>query len=150
MEDLLSNPAFVTYAICATVLAIKMILSAAYTGVTRQRHVGYVNNEDAHVFGHANAQAAAQGLETEEVAHALRIQRNDLENIPIFFAIGLLYVLSGATPFGASVYMWTFTIARLVHTGVYMGHLQPWRAISYVVGALAIFGMCTQILMSVL
>ena len=79
--------------------------------------------------------------------HALRIQRNDGENIPLFFAVGLVYVLSGATPFGAAVYCWTFTIARLVHTVVYTMHLQPWRALTYFVGYLAILGMAVQILL---
>jgi glutathione S-transferase len=79
------------------------------------------------------------------VAHALRIQRNDIENIPIFFTIGLLYVLTGASPFGAMVYCWTYTIARLAHTFFYTNHMQPWRAISFVIGTSALVGMIVRI-----
>ena len=118
-----------------------MLAAVNYTTLMRMRNKGYVNEEDARTFG-----GAADQLEHPAVAHALRIQRNDLENIPLFFAIGLIYELSGASAFGAAVYCWTFTIARMVHTVVYTYHLQPWRAISYFVGYLAIFGMCVQIL----
>ena len=148
METFIANPAFNTYALCAAILALKMIASAVYTGAQRQRSQGYANPEDARTFGQAGA--AAQALDPPAVAHALRIQRNDLENIPTFFAIGLLYVLTGASAFGAAVYCWTFTIARLAHTVAYMNNLQPWRAIAFGVGALAVIGMAVQIIVRAL
>lgn len=143
METLTANPAFRSYALCSALLGLKMLLSAVYTGSRRQKHHGYVNAEDARVFGGPGDGAAVE--EAPAVAHALRIQRNDLENIPLFFAIGLLYVLTGASAFGAAVYCWTFTIARIVHTVCYVNHLQPWRALSFGVGALATLGMIVQI-----
>lgn len=143
METLAANPAFRSYALCSAILGLKMLLSAVYTGSRRQKHHGYVNAEDARVFGGPGDGAAVE--EAPAVAHALRIQRNDLENIPLFFAIGLLYVLTGASAFGAAVYCWTFTIARIVHTVCYVNHLQPWRALSFGVGALATLGMIVQI-----
>lgn len=144
MDVLANNPAFRTYAVCAAILALKMILSAVYTSICRARSGGYVNPEDAAAFGKGGARAGE--VEHPAVAHALRIQRNDLENIPAFFAIGLVYVLLGASPFGAAVYLWTFTIARVVHTLVYMAHLQPWRAIAYFAGVASMVGMIAQIL----
>lgn len=148
MEPLLDTPAFRTYALCSSILALKMILSAFYTGSRRQRHQAYVNPEDAEVFGKGGVRAGTK--EAPEVAHALRIQRNDLENIPAFFAIGLVYVLAGATPRGAAAYFWLFTLVRVAHTVVYMRNLQPWRAICYGVGVLCMLGMITQILRAVL
>ena len=147
MEELAANPAFRTYAVCAAVLVLKMAFSAIYTGSRRQAHQGYINSEDATVFGKAGAAAAA--TESAEVAHALRIQRNDLENIPGFLVIALIYVLSGASATGAAIYFWTFTIARIIHTIVYMKHLQPWRAISFGVAGLCTVGMCVQILLGI-
>ena len=141
MDVLARNPAFRTYAVCAAVLALKMILSAVYTSICRVRSRGFVNPEDAAAFG-----GAAAEVEHPAVAHALRIQRNDLENIPAFFAIGLLYVLLGASPFGATVYLWTFTIARVLHTLAYMARLQPWRALCYFVGVACMIGMIVQVL----
>jgi uncharacterized MAPEG superfamily protein len=148
MDTLMANPAFRTYAVCTALLALKMLFSAVYTGTRRQRHQGYINPEDARTFGPPGA--TAHQLEPPEVAHALRIQRNDLENIPAFFAVGLVYVLAGASARGAAVYFWTFTLARILHTVFYMRHLQPWRAISYGVGALCMLGMIAQILKAAL
>jgi len=145
MEPWSANPAFRTYAACSAILVLKMIFSAVYTGTRRQQTGGFANNEDARMFGKPGATAC----DTPEVAHALRIQRNDLESIPAFFAIALIYVMSGASAFGAAVYFWTFTIARVVHTVAYMRHLQPWRALSFIVAALCLAGMAVQVLMGV-
>jgi uncharacterized MAPEG superfamily protein len=143
METLMTNPGFRSYALCCAVLGVKMLFSAIYTGTRRQKHQGYINPEDASIFGQPGA--AAAGGEAPAVAHALRIQRNDLESIPLFFTIGLLYVLTGASAFGAAVYCWTFTIARVAHTFFNTCHLQPWRALSYIIGALAILGMIVHV-----
>ena len=148
METMMTNPGFRSYALCCAVLGVKMLFSAIYTGTRRQKHQGYINPEDASFFGKSGA--AAAGGEAPAVAHALRIQRNDLESIPLFFTIALLYVLTGASAYGAAVYCWTFTIARVAHTFFYTYHLQPWRALSYIIGALAILGMIVHVAHAVL
>jgi glutathione S-transferase len=148
METMITNPAFRSYAFCCALLGLKMLFSAVYTGTRRQKHQGYINAEDASIFGKPEATAA--GGEAPAVAHALRIQRNDLESIPLFFTIGLLYVLTGASAFGAAVYCWTFTIARVAHTFFYTNHMQPWRAVSFTIGALATLGMIVHIAYAVL
>ena len=144
MEPFLGNPAFRTYAVCVAILVLKMIASAMYTAAQRSQVKGYVNPEDAAVVGGPGVSAAE--IEQPEVARALRIQRNDLENIPLFFAIALVYVLLGASSLGAAVYCWTFTIARVLHTIVYARNLQPARAICWGVGVLCVVGMSASIL----
>ena len=143
MNELLNNAAFQTYATCSAILAIKMLLTGSYTSVQRMRTKSFVNSEDAKAF-----QGNFGEQEHPVVAHALRIQRNDLENIPLFFVIGLIYVLDGASASASAAYCWTFTIARLLHWIVYLNHLQPWRAICYFVGYLSILGMAVQIILS--
>jgi uncharacterized MAPEG superfamily protein len=141
MTELMNDPAFRTYATCSAILAVKMLLGGNYTTLMRLRNKGFVNPEDARTFG----APGAEPMEHPAVAHALRIQRNDGENIPLFFAVGLIYVLSGASPFGAAVYCWTFTLARILHTVAYTLRLQPWRALCYGVGYACILGMAVQI-----
>jgi uncharacterized MAPEG superfamily protein len=141
MSELAMNPAFHTYAICSAILAIKMLLTGTYTTLTRMRNKGFVNPEDAAAFGGTPSEQ-----EHPAVAHALRIQRNDLENIPLFWIMGLIFVLSGASASAAWWYCWTFTVARLAHWIVYLNHLQPWRALFYFVGYLCILGMAIQII----
>lgn len=144
MIGLADNPAFQTYALCSSLLALKLIWSSVYSGTRRQINKGYTNPEDARVFGGGGVDAAP--VEAPAVAHALRIQRNDAENLPAFFAIGLVFVLSGASASSAAIYLWTFTISRLAHTFFYTNQMQPWRAISFGVGALAVLGMSVQII----
>jgi uncharacterized MAPEG superfamily protein len=141
MDALFSNAAFHSYAVCSAILAIKMLLTGNYTTYARMSNKAYVNPEDAKQLG-----GKYDEHEHPAVAHALRIQRNDLENIPLFFAIGLIFVLDGASPNASAAYCWTFTIARLAHWIAYLNHLQPWRAILYFVGYLAILGMAVQII----
>lgn len=147
METLMENAAFQTFAACTAILVIKNFLSGTYTGITRMRSKKFVNPEDARVFAGGGDPAER---ETDAVARALRIQRNDGENLPAFFAIGLVYVLVGASPFGAAVYLWTFTGARILHTLAYTAGLQPWRALCFFVGVACLLGMSVQVLMSVL
>lgn len=143
MESLSTNAAFQTYAVCSGLLALKMIGSAIYTAVQRARVSGYANAEDTRFGGEG---AVADLVEKAEVAHALRIQRNDLENIPMFWVVGLVYVLSGASALGAAVYFWTFTLARTAHTLVYIRHMQPARAILWFIGIACIVGMSVQVI----
>ena len=143
MGEIANLPGFQSYAVCVGILSLKMLYSAVYTGIQRQRNVGYINPEDARVFGSG---ATAEPVEHANVAHALRIQRNDCENIPIFFAIGLVYVLGGATATGAAIYCWTYTLARIGHTIAYSLRLQPWRALLFGVGVFAQIGMAFQVI----
>jgi len=144
METLLQNEAFRTYAVCCAILGLKVLFSAFYTGAQRQKSQGYINAEDARVFGQADAEAVV--AESPAVAHGLRIQRNDAENVPTFYALGLVYVLSGASATGAFWYCWTYTIARILHTIMYINHRQPWRAICFGIGVACQIGMAVSIL----
>lgn len=148
MEMLLTNPAFRIYALCVAVLGVKMLASAVYTGTRRQKVGGFINPEDAKTFGTSGM--AARTEEAPEVAHALRIQRNDLENLPLFFAVGLVYILSGASPMGATIFCGLFTVARIAHTFAYLRHLQPARAICFGIGAVCTLLMIFRIILNVL
>jgi uncharacterized MAPEG superfamily protein len=148
IDDFLPHPAFRTYVACAAILALKMVVSAVYTAVQRGRHRGYANPEDARAFGPAGAAAARE--DPPAVARALRIQRNDVENIPLFLVLALAYVLAGASPLGAAAYCWTFTLARIAHTVAYTWNLQPWRALCWGIGVLATVGIAVQLLLAAL
>jgi uncharacterized MAPEG superfamily protein len=66
----------------------------------------------------------------------------------MFFAIALIYVLSGASPTGAKAYFITFTAARVLHSIAHIKGLQPWRSIFFGAGMLCLAGMIVQIVMS--
>lgn len=143
MESLMENPAFTTFAVCTAILVIKSLLSSLYTATTRIREKQFVNPEDATTFhGTAN-----QG-ETPAAARALRIQRNDTEILPLFFGLGLVFVLTGATPLEATAYFWTFTLTRILHTIFYTAGKQPWRFLAFFVGLLCLVGMAVQVILA--
>ena len=84
------------------------------------------------------------------VARTLRLHHNDVENIPLFFAIGLIYVLLGASAFGAAVYFWSFTISRVLHSFGYARGIQPARALLWGFGTLCLIGMSFSVLTQLL
>ena len=76
--------------------------------------------------------------------------RNDLENIPIFLFLGLIYVTLGCWPAGAFIYFSIFAVARILHTIVYLRGLQPARTIFYAIGITICVILSVHILIAVL
>lgn len=73
---------------------------------------------------------------------------NDLENIPVFWALGAAYIFVEASPGAAAGLFMTFTAARVLHTFFYLSALQPWRTLAYTVALVCLFGMAIQILLA--
>lgn len=149
MSTLLLDPQFRLYAICSVVLSLEMLFLGAYTAATRAKHKSFVNPEDARVSP-GGSQAVAGGVEHPDVARILRAHRNLIESLPIFFALGLIYVLAGAPALGAKIGFPVFTAARVLHAVVYIKELQPWRTIAFAIGTLTLLTLMGLILYTVL
>jgi uncharacterized MAPEG superfamily protein len=145
MPQMMNDAAFRAYSIACSILVFKMFASAMLTAATRTRLKQFLNPEDAGLLG-----GTAAREEHPDVQRMLRLHRNDLENILPFFTVGLIFVLMGVSAFGAQVYFYTFTGARIVHTITYVAKLQPWRTVAFTVGALCMAGMLVQILIAAL
>jgi glutathione S-transferase len=130
------EPALYWYSICAVALFLKMLALSSYQGFHRISTLTFTNPEDAGVVGR---QPAAEEL--PQVRRAARAWLNDLENIPIFFALGIVYVLVGASPEAAPWLFLTFTTARILHTLMYLLGLQPWRTIAYAIAVGCLLAM---------
>jgi prostaglandin-E synthase 1 len=139
--NLMSIEAFRYYALCSSILALNLMVLSGMVGGARVRTKSFVNPEDAKDKSKPFEAAA----EHPDVARVNRAHRNALENIPIFWVLGFIYVLSGASKTGAMAYFFTFTVARLTHSIVYMKGLQPWRSVSFGIGSLCLVGMIVQI-----
>ncbi len=131
MIPLTSNPAFVVYALTAVVLCLNLLVLWIYSGLTRGGTKTAINVEDAAQFGTSLVPA-----DPPEVARVLRAHRNAEAAIYPFLVLGLVFVLAGGSAGTAKIIFGIFTAARLLHSGVYLAGRQPWRAISFVVGAL--------------
>lgn len=136
-----TNPAFSTYAIASTVIALHMILLAFYTGRVRSRHKQYGNPEDAAFF----KLPAAEG-DHPDVLRVKRAHANALESAVPFFAIGALFVTVGPSKSSALAYFGVFVAARLLHSVFYIWGKQPFRTILFAIGTLSVIGMAVHVL----
>lgn len=129
------------YTLCVMVLFVKMFAISCYQGVYRIGRMTFKNAEDARFVGRAPSEQ-----ELPQVTRAAQAWLNDLENIPLFFALGGIYVLvDGPATTGVWLFA-TFTAARVVHTVTYLAQWQPWRTLSYAVGIVCLFAMAGVIL----
>jgi uncharacterized MAPEG superfamily protein len=134
MTNLAANPAFIAYAVSLIVLSLNLLFLWAYSGGVRGKTKTTPNEEDA-----STVRKGSQLVDGDppEVARVLRAHKNAMANIVPFAILGLVYVLAGATPMAAIVLFAVFTFARLAHSVTYLGGKQPWRSLSFGVGALA-------------
>ena len=95
MHSLLSEPAFVAYAVMGLILSLNMIGVWAYSGVVRGKTKTSINKEDAERF-----KAPLVDHDPPEVARVLRAHANAQANIYPFLFLGLLFVLATAVYFG--------------------------------------------------
>ncbi|WP_339532646.1 MAPEG family protein [Pseudomonas mucidolens] len=128
------------YAACVLVLSGKMWAISCYQGFFRLRQRAFTNPEDAGFFGrNANLQ------EWPEVSRAAKAWANDLENIPLFFVLGGL-CLALHTPSVATAWLCAlFSVARVLHSVMYLRGRQPWRTLAYAVGMICLLGLAGMV-----
>ncbi|KAJ8038275.1 Microsomal glutathione S-transferase 1 [Holothuria leucospilota] len=84
-----------------------------------------------------------------EIERIRSCHRNDMENIPAFLAVGLLYVITNPREDLVSLHFRIFTLSRIVHTIAYLLPLpQPSRFLGFLIGTLSIVSMAVQTLIS--
>lgn len=128
------------FAWCVLLLFLKMLAISCYQGYFRLRHLTFVNAEDAAVLGQP---AAAQ--ERPEVRRAAQAWANDLENIPLFFALGGLAITLHTPALPTMLLYGLFTAARLAHTLAYLAAWQPSRTLAYAIGLGCLLGLAGMI-----
>ncbi|WP_144174711.1 MAPEG family protein [Pseudomonas sp. Kh13] len=125
-----------SYTLCVLVLFAKMFAISCYQGFHRIGRMTFKNAEDAGFVGRV-----ASAEELPQVSRASQAWMNDLENIPLFFVLGGIYVLLDG-PAGPAVWLFSiFTVARVLHTVTYLARWQPWRTLSYAVGIICLFAL---------
>ncbi|XP_075210913.1 microsomal glutathione S-transferase 1-like [Lycorma delicatula] len=125
------NAAFSGFAFYSIILMVKMFILAIYTGILRFKKQVYINSEDA----------AAAGVDIKkddpDVERIRRAHQNDLENFPIFFMSGIIFILADPNAVFALMMFRFYAIARIVHTVAYCClHVRSVRSISFFIGVL--------------
>jgi prostaglandin-E synthase 1 len=132
MKELMENPAFRTYVLCAAALAFNPLILAGMTGGSRGKFKSPATPEDAKPGGDPYRDDVAP-----EVARLIRAHRNALENIPLALIAGLVYVLVGASPTMVLVLMGINMVFRWLHSVFYLKAIQPWRTATFAIAASA-------------
>jgi uncharacterized MAPEG superfamily protein len=146
------NPVFVTWMI-ATALTVLKVMGQGWMTVYRMMKVGsgYAAPEDLRP-GLLNKAPDPQQLEVNDyVDRSRRMHRNDLENIPAFWAAGLVFVAAAPPLWLAQVMMYGFVAARAAHAVAYgTAQSHEVRATFYSIGSLIVIAMAIYALVAVI
>jgi glutathione S-transferase len=141
MNPLFETPVFKLYALAAAIVAVQMLLLALWTGTVRALRKKWVNPEDAVLNKGDQVE-----LDHADVQRVKRAHQNLIENAVPFFAVGLLYALTGPSVLLAEILFFTFVGARLLHTAFYLAGKQPFRTMMFAIGVLTILAMAVQVI----
>lgn len=147
-----SNPVFEVYAVAASLMVLK-IMGQGWMTVFRmlKSNSGLVSPEDLQRGLINKAPDPSQLAVNDYVDRSRRMHRNDLENIPAFLAIGLLFVAVDPDLLVAQVFMYGFVLARLAHSAAYLTkQSHEVRATFYTIGSLIVIYMAVHVLWVVL
>lgn len=112
----LANPVFATYAIAAAIMVFKGVAMSWLTVVRLiTENAGLRNPEDLRKTPFNPAPYPEQLGPNDRVDRIRRIQQNDLESLPYFFAAGLLYVTTMPPLWLAQVLFYGYVVTRLGH-----------------------------------
>lgn len=116
----MANPVFAVYAIAAAIMVLKGVAMSWLT-VARliKEEAGLLNPEDLRKTPFNPNPNPAQLGPHDPVDRIRRIQRNDLESLPYFFAAGLLYVTTMPPLWLAQVLFYGYVVTRLAHFVAY-------------------------------
>ncbi|KAL1512653.1 hypothetical protein ABEB36_002212 [Hypothenemus hampei] len=137
----IKNPQFATYLIVASLLLLKMSALTLLTIFHRQKNRVFSNEEDTKMRG------GTVGI-NDDVERVRRAFQNDLENIPTFLFIGLLYLFVQVPDWVVYFLFYLFLLARTAHSIVYAVYVipQPARALSFLLGFFVILYMSIHVL----
>lgn len=150
--DLLSieNPVFRVYLI-AVALTVLKVMGQGWMTVMRMMKVGggYASPEDLRP-GPINRNPDPSQLQVNDyVDRSRRMHRNDLENIPAFWAAGLALVAVDPMLWAAQVLMYGFVLARAAHAVAYgTAQSHEVRSVFYTAGSLIVIVMALWVLVA--
>ncbi|KAJ2946388.1 hypothetical protein O0L34_g12432 [Tuta absoluta] len=140
----LDSPAVQSFILYSAILALKVLVMAPMTGMTRMRKGVFANPEDAKLTPKGKVKFDDPDIERIRRAHL-----NDLENIPAFWVLGALYLTTGPVAAWATLLFRVYAIGRILHTIVYciVPLPQPSRALAFAIPLFIKFYMGFQIIM---
>lgn len=148
----LENPVFATYAVASALMGLKIMGQGWMTVYRMMKSAsGLASPEDLRP-GPINPNPSPAQLEVNDyVDRSRRMHRNDLENIPAFWIVGLLFVAVNPAVWLAQSLMYGFVAARLAHFCAYATQQShEIRATFYTIGSLIVMYIAVHVLWAVL
>lgn len=137
---------FKIYAFCAVVLFYKMFAIGIVQGKIRTKNKHFTIPEDAKLLG----KVEAKSQEHPDIVRANNAYRNDLENIPMFLILSMIYILFKCNSNFAIYAFPLYTLSRIAHTYFYIHAMQPFRSIAFAVGQTITFSITLYIIHSII
>jgi glutathione S-transferase len=144
----MENPVFAAYAVSAALMVLKLMGQGWMTVVLMTKtEAGLVSPEDLRRTPF-NKEPRPEQLEPHpDVERSRRMHRNDLESIPAFLAIGLLFVTARPPLWVAVLLFSLFVLARFAHTVAYAtAQNHEVRATFFLVGSVVVILMAVWVL----
>lgn len=144
----LDNPVFAAYLVASALMVLK-VMGQGWMTVHRMMKVsaGFASPEDLRKGPINRAPDPSQIEVNEYVDRSRRMHRNDLENIPAFWAAGLLFVTVDPALWLAQLLMYGFVVTRLAHFWAYATERShELRATFYTIGSVIVIYMAGHVL----
>ena len=148
----LENPVFRVYVIAGSLMILKMAGHAWWTVALLVKYkAGYRLAEDANSTP-LNPNGHPDQLKPDDrVERTRRIHMNEIENVPLFLAAGLLFVATGPSLLLAQILFYGYVVTRFCHLYIVVtGRAHDWRATFWTFGSLMIIGMAVSALIAAL
>lgn len=146
------NPVFRAYLV-ALALTVLKVMGQGWMTVFRMMKAkgGYASPEDIKPGIYNPDPDPGQLAVNDYVDRSRRMHRNDLENIPAFWAVGLAFVAVAPPLWVAQVAFFGFVVARAFHAVAYAtAQSHEIRSIGYTVGSLIVMAMAVWVLIALL
>ncbi|MCA0204553.1 MAG: MAPEG family protein [Proteobacteria bacterium] len=144
------NPVFRVYLI-AVALTVLKVMGQGWMTVWRMMATGggWASPEDLRPGLLNRLPDPSQLGPNEAVDRSRRMHRNDLENIPAFWAVGLAFVAVNPALWVAQVLMYGFVLARAAHAVAYgTAQSHEVRSVFYTIGSLIVIAMALWVLVA--
>lgn len=145
----LKNPIVQTYVIAACLMGLKMMLQAWVTVYWMMKvKGGYLHPEDIKQTP-LNPDPNPEQLKPHpSVERSRSMQRNDMENIPVFLVIAFLFTLTQPPLWVAQTLMYGYVISRGLHAyALATAKVHDIRATFWTLGSLIVIGMAVYTLL---
>lgn len=146
------NPIFLTYAIAASIMIIK-VAAMSWLTVFRMMKVkgGFRSPEDIRKTSLNPNPSEKQLAPNDYVERIRRIHMNDLENVPFFLFAGFLFIFTNPSLIAMQILMYTYVGTRILHFFAYLtGQIHDLRAALWTPGSLIILYLSVRTLMSLI